>query len=127
MLMFQKQPDAVFLEILYSALEIRRDMIRELADVGNSERWREDYPRLARCFTPQALVSVLDRLLIASKDSRVHELTDYHWLVIYDCLEWYCDLVNDDVRMDQDRRYPVGPYRIGMIDFDLRRVVLSGY
>lgn len=119
MLFFQKKPGPVFLEILHSALEIRRDMVRELSkEEGNAERWREDYHVLARCFTPLSLVSMLDCLLTASRDSRVYELTDYHWLVIYDCLEEYCDVVNDDASFSPDRMRPVGPYRIGRIDFD---------
>jgi hypothetical protein len=80
MLRFPKKPDSVFLAILYAALEIRRDMVRELAEEGNAEEWHEDSPRLARYLTSQTLVSVLDRLLDALRDSRVYELTDYHWL-----------------------------------------------
>jgi hypothetical protein len=119
MLFFQKKPGPVFLEILHSALEIRRDMVGELTKgQGDAARWREDYPVLARYFSPQGLVSVLDRLLTASKESGAYELTDYHWLVVYDCLEEYCDVVNDDASMSPDRMSTVGPYRIGRIDLD---------
>ena len=61
MLMFPKKPDSVFLEILRAALEIKRDMIHELAEEVNAEVWREDYPRLARCFTPQSSPSLRRR------------------------------------------------------------------
>lgn len=118
MLRLQRKPDPVFLAILHDALELRLDEVRELAERGDADEWREFYPMLARYFTPQTLVSVLDRLITASKDTRLYQLTDYHWLVIYDCLETYSDVHNDMARESPDRMRPVGPYRIGRVEFD---------
>ena len=76
--------------------------------------YRDLFPELAPLFTRRELVRVIDRLRRASRDERRrYELTDYHWLVLYVCLQLYCDLHNDGATGDQ-----VGRYEIEHIDFD---------
>jgi hypothetical protein len=120
MLRFARKPDRVFRVILHGALEIRRDMIAELVDFP--ARGREEYPAafpaLARFFAPEAALDVLDRLLQASKARTLYQLTDYHWLVLHDCLEAFCDLHNDSARDSRSGTHRVGPYAIGRIDFE---------
>ena len=59
---------------------------------------------------------MIDRLRRASRDERRrYELTDYHWLVLYACLQLYCDLQNDGATGAEDQ---VGRYEIEQIDFD---------
>jgi hypothetical protein len=72
---------------------------------------------LAR-FDPRTAARLIEDLLAASRDTRLYQLTDYHWLVVYRCLETFCDLHNDEAATDPTGWADVGPYSIGSIDFD---------
>jgi hypothetical protein len=124
MIVFQDDPDAIFLAIVDEALAHTREVhlvrYREGYRPTRAERrereesYRDLFPELVPLFTRRELVRVIDRLRRASRDARRrYELTDYHWLVLYSCLELYCDLHNDGATGDQ-----VGPYEIEHIDFD---------
>jgi hypothetical protein len=126
MLLFQEEPDPIFVAIVHTALEYVRDVLlvryrpsyrptpaqrRELDD-----SYEDLLPELAPFFTRRRLISVIERLLVASRDTRRrYRLTDYHWLVLYVCLSVYCDLHNDDATGAGDE---VGAYEIEHIDFD---------
>ncbi len=117
MLRFATKPDGVFTDILHASLGGMRDMLADL-DTDAEPFWTAQYPNAAYCFTVRGAVSVLDQLLIASRDLQVYQLTDYHWLLLYDCLRVYCDIHNDEVKGAPQGALPIGPYRIGPIDFD---------
>ncbi len=70
------------------------------------EHQRELYPELTRFFDRKELLEVLDRLLEASQQPAMYEITDYHWLVVHECLEMFCGLHNDDALGDDGK---VGP------------------
>lgn len=111
MLYFQAKPDPVFIAILHAALEVAADSIEEASD---DESWPEDYPRLARCFTREAALAVIGELLAASRAEALYQITDYHWLVVHECLHDHCAVHNDLVRHEGPQ--PVGPWRVGPID-----------
>ena len=124
MILFQDDPDAIFLAIVDEALahvrEVHLVRYREGYQPTRAERreleeaYRDLFPELVPLFTRRELVRVIDRLRRASREERRRcELTDYHWLVLYSCLQLYCDLHNDGATGDQ-----VGPYEIEHIDFD---------
>ena len=123
MLSFQARPDRVFLAILHEALQRTREELdfaptytpthEDHAEMD--EHYRALYPELARFFERRELVEVLDRLLQAQREPAVYEISDYHWLVLHECLEVFCDLYNDAV-LDHDGQ--VGPYIIDTIDFE---------
>ncbi len=121
MLYFANKPDSVFLAILHEALE---DLQRILTDPDTDpqqaeEIWKADYPYASECFSLALAVYTIDRLLAASKDPvTVYRITDYHWLLIYDCLHTYCEIHNDYAGESPERVFSVGPYEIGEIDFD---------
>lgn len=126
MIVFQDEPDAIFLAIVHEALTHARDvhLLRYLPGhrLTAAERreldesYGELFPELAPFFTRQQLARLIDRLLRASRDGRRrYELTDYHWLVLYSCLQIFCDLHNDGATGTEDE---VGPYEIEGIDFD---------
>lgn len=126
MLVFQEEPDRIFLAIVHEALahvrEVHLVCYRQGYRPTRSERkeldesYRSLFPDLARFFTRTQLIRLVERLLAASRDEhRWYRLTDYHWLVLYSCLHLYCDLHNDDATGTGDR---VGPYEIEAIDFD---------
>jgi hypothetical protein len=132
MIVFQDAPDAIFLAIVDEALAHVREVHllhyrtgyrptraerRELED-----SYRDLFPELVPLFTRRELVRVIDRLRRANRDEgRRYELTDYHRLALYACLQVYCDLHNDGAAGDE-----VGPYEIEHIDFDavVERVLL---
>jgi hypothetical protein len=82
------------------------------------EDWPAQYPTAARCFSPALARATLGQLLTASRADQVYQLTDYHWLLLYDTLRAYCALHNDYAQEAPTQTLPVGPYQIGPIDFD---------
>ena len=114
MLRFAQRPDPVFLAILHAALE---DLQETLTDL-QAEDWPAQYPSAARCFSPDLARTTLEQLLTASRAKQVYQLTDYHWLLLYDCLRVYCEIHNDFAPEAPTQTLPVGPYQIGPIDFD---------
>ncbi len=124
MIVFQDEPDAIFLAIVDEALAHAREvhLVRYREGYRPTKTERRDleeaywdlFPELVPFFTRRELIHVIDRLRRASRDERRrYELTDYHWLVLYSCLQLYCDLHNDGAMGEQ-----VGPYEIEHIDFD---------
>lgn len=115
MLNFQTRPDRVFLAILQEALQgAWEELDFAPTDGAADEHYRVLYPELTRFFERGELVEVLDHLLQAQRQPAMYEITDYHWLVLHECLEVFCDLYNDGA-LDDDGR--VGPYIIDTIDF----------
>jgi len=126
MIVFQDEPDPIFLAIVHEALAHARDvyLLRYLPGhrLTTAERreldesYRDLFPELVPFFARRELARIIDRLLRASRDGRRrYELTDYHWLVLYSCLQLYCDLHNDGAVGTGDQ---VGPYEIEAIDFN---------
>ena len=114
MLRFAQPPDAVFLAILDDALE---DLQETLTDL-EAEDWPTLYPLAAPCFGPALARNTLQELLPASRAPALYQLTDYHWLLLYDGLRVYCTVHNDYAPEAPTQTLPVGPYQIGPIDFD---------
>jgi hypothetical protein len=114
MLRFAQQPDAVFLAILHDALE---DLQETLTDL-EAEDWSAQYPLAARCFSPDLARTTLAQLLTASQTPELYQLTDYHWLLLYDGFRVYCAIHNDYAPEAPTQTLPVGSYQIGPIDFD---------
>ena len=123
MLHFQMRPDRVFLAILHEALQRTREALdfapaytpthEDHAEMDG--HYRALYSEITRFFARRELFEVLDRLLGASQQPTIYEITDYHWLVVHACLEVFCDLHNDNA-LGSDGE--VGPYIIDTIDFE---------
>lgn len=118
MLRFQYPPDVVFSAILHDALEEMQDRLTDLNKGDDAEEaWRACYPSASTVFSLPLATETIQRLREASKDPGLYQITDYHWLLIYDCLLTYCDVHNHFVE-ESGGPIPVGPYRIGEIEFD---------
>jgi hypothetical protein len=120
MLRFQSRPDRVFGEILHAALEFKDDEI-DMHIEGSGEdpkEWAEWFPDLAKFFSPRLARDTIGRILAASRDARIHQLTDYHWYIVYHCLNYFCDVHNDLAREGKTGTCSVAPCEIGQIDFD---------
>ena len=121
MLHFASRPDPIFTAIIHEAMaDTHRLLTDPDTNPGEAEGiWRDDYSSAAECFPLPLAVYTLDRLLAASMDPiTVYGITDYHWLLLYDCLDAFCEVHNDYAEESQDGVFPVGPYEIGQIDFN---------
>jgi hypothetical protein len=67
----------------------------EVLDGDRPDTWREAYPRSATCFTPElaqaTLVDLVDKLRLPEE----YVPTDYHWLLMYECLQGQIEALND--------------------------------
>ena len=84
MLRFSDQLTPAATAIFVMCLDLAAD---EVSDCDVPEAWQEVYPRSARCFTPElaraTLVDLVDKLRLPEE----YVLTDYHWLLLYECLQ----------------------------------------
>jgi hypothetical protein len=94
MLRFSGQPDERSLAILHEALTYALDWFDDHQD--SPEDFTVDYPESARCFTPALAEKTLKDLLRASQDSVLYQLTNYHWLLLYEVLKNFTEVFNDD-------------------------------
>jgi hypothetical protein len=76
-----------------ACLELAADAVVE--HYATPQEWAKDYPRSARCFTP-ALARVTLRDLHAKVQlPETYVLTEYHWLLLYECLQGEMAVLND--------------------------------
>ncbi len=94
MLRFSGDPDDVSLAILHAALADALDWFDDHQDYP--EDFTVDYPESAKCFTPVLAEKTLKDLLRASQESALYQLTDYHWLLLYEVLLIFTNVFNDD-------------------------------
>ena len=78
--------------IFVICLELASDEVR---DGDLPEAWQEAYPRSAACFTPAlaqaTLLDLVDKLRLPEE----YGPTDYHWLLMYECLQVQIEVLND--------------------------------
>jgi hypothetical protein len=118
-LYWQDTPDEVFQTIVREAIEYYLDHFH-VAELGE-EDFREMHPWLSRCFTAEEAMTQLRALLSAhGTDGTLFQITDYHWLLLWTVLEWFCQIHND-LAVEDSASEKVGPYRIREIDFDYIR------
>jgi hypothetical protein len=78
-------------------LEIAADLVR--LD-PSEDTWVMGYPRSATCLTRDQACEVLRDLLDTLHRPQTYVPTTYHWLVIYECLHFYIEVLNDDPAPD---------------------------
>ena len=92
MLRFADPLTPVATEIVVYCLEIAADEVLEL---DHPDDWREAYPLLATCFTPalarKTLLDLVEKLWLPEE----YVPTDYHWLLMYECLQVQIEVLND--------------------------------
>jgi len=94
MLGFQCAPDSIFLDILHGAIEEVLWWL-ELTEY-DQEAFSNSYCQSAKCFHPKLAQKTLKQLLRANKAKSLYQLTDYHWLLLYEVLWRFCELFNDE-------------------------------
>jgi hypothetical protein len=92
MLRFSCPLTAAATEIVVSCLEISADTV---VDLYPPDAWRDAYPLSAQCFTPELARETLLDLLAKLRLPEEYELTEYHWLLLYECLMVQTDMLND--------------------------------
>lgn len=116
MIRFAQTPDRVFKEILDDALGETLFLLSQMEEDQDFDLWEANFPSAARCFTAQRAAPVIKDLLDASNDeSALYQVTDYHWLLLHDCLLNFCVVFNDTAK-EEDRR--IGGTKIQEVDFD---------
>ena len=118
MLYFRTQPDSVFIAFVKHALHWELHGIRHISSANDGDAWLVGYPFLGAMFTPYSAVITLEELLVANETSTVYRLTDYHWLLVYECLKNYCVWHNDQVHDGTVPFTMLGGYRFGLVDFE---------
>ena len=118
MLYFQTKPDQVFDAVLHETLETERREISRISGEKDLNAWIAGYAQISHTFTPYTAIVTLEQLLAASQESTIYRLTDYHWLLIYECLKNYCAVHNDLIRDEQTGGLCIGTYHVYEIDFD---------
>jgi len=98
MLRFSGDPDEVSLAILHAALT---DALEEMEiskedPKGDPGDFTARYPESAKCFTAALAEKTLKNLFCASQDSALYQLTDYHWLLLYEVLKNFTEVFNDE-------------------------------
>ena len=115
MLRFQEAPDEISLAILHAALADASDWIDDNQD--DPEDFARVYPESAKCFTPQLAKKTIERLLRASHGRTLYQLTDYHWLLLYEVLSKFAELFNDEPEIVVGGSELVTKYGIQEVDF----------
>jgi hypothetical protein len=93
MLRFAEKPDEIFLTILREAIDEESGYIEDSAH--DAQFFKGSYPLSSRHFTPTLALQTLQRLKTASEAKELHDLTDYHWELLYEVLRGYTELFND--------------------------------
>src|SRR5215510_12224434 len=79
--------------IVMMCLDLAAD---EVVDVDHPDAWREACPLSATCFTPELARATLVDLVEKLRLPEEYVPTDYHWLLMYECLQGQIEALNDD-------------------------------
>ncbi|GJL67728.1 MAG: hypothetical protein NPIRA06_03630 [Nitrospirales bacterium] len=118
MLYFRTQPDVVFISFVRQALDRELQAVRRVASHNDAEAWLVEYPAVGTVFTPYSALITLEELLVAHEATMIYRLTDYHWLLVYECLKGYCLWHNDQIYDGLVSFTMLGGYRFGLVDFE---------
>lgn len=81
------------------------------------------YPVMVKVFTPSLARTTLLNLRKRLDRPEIYHLNDYHYLILYDVLDFYVDIHNDMVALSKSRKDRkeasfVDPFYIETIDMD---------
>ncbi|MBN1462039.1 MAG: hypothetical protein JXA57_21110 [Armatimonadetes bacterium] len=118
MILFARQQDDVMSHMLEEALGLYVDELRQAIEFKDEARWRIWHPLAGRCFTTETAFKTAQHLAAIAKEPDYYRVNDYHWLILYECLEEFCELFNDAAQEEPGGFYDVGPYAFREIDFE---------
>lgn len=79
--------------IFVHCLEISSDVVVDF--YPSHDDWRDAYPLSAKCFTRELARETLEDLVGKLALQEEYMPTEYHWLLMYECLEIQIELLND--------------------------------
>ena len=96
MINFSGKPDPIFLDLVNHAIDETVERYLSFDDPRDQEDWLcAGMPRSARFFPGSEAKQHLLALQKALNDSGLHEISKYHWLLLYECLETFCQEFNE--------------------------------
>jgi hypothetical protein len=128
MLRFQAPPDEIFMAILEEGIMLMIDQIRSIKSFSRNKEDEKEHcksllPFACNVFNSETALRTLKSMLTYHKKPGLFVLNDYHYLLLYDTLQYYCDVHNDMVKNTLDRNEKkkaslVGTFYIEEIFFD---------
>jgi hypothetical protein len=100
MIRFKRTPDAVFQSILRKSIDYAVDVISDLLQVfnlddgGTRREFMSLFPEIGRVFPPSVAKAALIDLRNCVDSPDVYSGTEYHYLMLYDVLNFYADIHN---------------------------------
>jgi hypothetical protein len=104
------------------------DQVREVKMRGrDTEELKYEFegllPAASRVFNFETTLKTLKRILMCHKRPGLYRLNDYHYLLLYDTLEYFCHIHNDMVKEskgadEKKKMSKVGAFYIEKISFD---------
>ena len=92
MLCFACPLTAAATEIVVACLELSADLV---SDFSSPDEWHDAYPLSAKCFTSELARETLVDLLGKLRLPEEYVPTEYHWLLMYECLKVQIEVLND--------------------------------
>ena len=87
---FARKPDSVFSELLDCVIGEIVENYLNVDNPSDQEDWLcASMPRGARFFTASQAKEQLLAIQKIYHDDRLYQLTKYHWLLLYECLETF--------------------------------------
>lgn len=93
MLRFACPLTAAATKLFVYCLEMSADEIIDFYE--SHDDWRHAYPLSAKCFTRELAQETLVDLIAKLRLPEEYMPTEYHWLLLYECLNIQSDLLND--------------------------------
>ncbi len=117
MLYFRTKPDLIFQTTLRQALELELQEVTRISVEHDFDAWEAGYGLVSQSFTPYSALVTIEQLLNASRQDTIYRLSDYHSLLIYECLKNYSAVHQDLASQETDQYLAVGDFQIREIDF----------
>ncbi|GBD97877.1 MAG TPA: hypothetical protein ENG83_00015 [Nitrospirae bacterium] len=127
MLRFQTPPDKIFTAILEISINLIIDRIKEIKSAGQDKEEEENefkslLPFAGKVFNCETALKTLRRMLVCHRRPGLYSLNDYHYLMLYDILQYFCEIHNDMVRTapnarEKKRASKAGAFYIEKINF----------
>ena len=96
MIRFAAKPDKVFSQLIDRAITDIAENYLNFGDPRDQEDWLcAAMPRGARFFTASQAREHLLAIQKAHQEDRLYDLTKYHWLLLYECLETFVEGFNE--------------------------------
>ena len=105
-LRFQFEPSPAAADLLEVAFDLTIDTLREDQEYLDRELLPDTLPRTAAMTGPSQIITTLEALRAVLWTEESVGLTEYHWLMLYEMLDYQFVLWNDDLKGGPDTTVP---------------------